>query len=158
MFLSSFPWSSLTGQLLRVLTRQREGPGWDKSVAAQGQGPSRSGMSSPGSSSHILLPPRVAWDSCPLVLCVCPSGLIMGTCPTWAQGLPTFSFLSLSPGIRWNGHLASAKLPLASTTWKRGERALLSREIPQDHQALRTGDSSEFNRWDPQVPQHGAEG
>lgn len=68
VFLGSFPWSSSIGQLLRVLTRQGVGPRWAESAAAQGQRPSRSGVSCPGLSLHVLLPPRAARDSCPLVL------------------------------------------------------------------------------------------
>lgn len=130
VFLSSFPWSSSIGQLLRVLTRPGVGPRWDESVAAQGQRPSRSGVSCPGLSLHVLLPARAARDSCPLVLCFHPSGLIVGTHPTWAQALPTFSFLSPSPGTRWNGRLASAKLPLVFTTWKRGEAFFVAQGDP----------------------------
>lgn len=157
VFLSSFPWSPSIGQLLRVLPGQGGGPRWDESVAAQGQRPSRSGVSCPGLSLHVLLPPQAAWDSCPLVLCFHPSGLIVGTHPTWVQACPPslFSPLHLEPG-------GMAALHQPSYHWhsqhgNMEKRSLLPREIPQDPQALRTGDSSGFNRWDPQVPQHGAE-
>lgn len=95
---------------------------------------------------HISSLPPAARDSRTLILSFCPSGPIAGTHPLWA---PSF----LPP--------AAPPAPICHHVPQHGNmdrRALLLRELAQGHQAPKTRDSSSFNRWDPQVPQGGAEG
>lgn len=109
--------------------------------------PSTSGALLLAQPLHVSSLPRAARDSRTLVLGFRSSGLTRGTRPTWAR-----SFLSLS---------ASTSAPICRQLPEHGcmdTHALLPGELSQDHQALRTGDGSGFNRWDPQVSQCGAEG
>lgn len=70
-----------------------------------------------------------------------------GICPSWAQPSPTFSFLSLTWNqVEWPPCVSQVTTGFYNMeTWR---SVLLPGEVPQDQQALRTGDSSGFNRWD----------
>lgn len=117
------------------------------SLAIQGPRPSRSGGCTSGSAPAQLASSSAARDSCTLVLGFRASGLVVGICPSWAQPSPTFSFLSLTwTQVEWPPCVSQVATGFYNMeTWR---SVLLPGEVPQDQQALRTGDSSGFNRWD----------
>lgn len=117
------------------------------SLAVQGPRPSRSGGCASGSASAQLASSSAARDCCILVLVFRASGLVVGTCPSWALPLPTFSFLSLTWNqVEWPPCVSQVTTGFYNVEMWRS--VLLPGEVAQDGQAPRTADSSGFNRWD----------
>lgn len=131
----------------------RAGPGWAGALRLlKARLPSRSGLCSSGSA-------RGSWGLLRPCAGLLPSFRTpCGTCLP-GPGLLCLPFLSTST---WNQAGRPSWISPCTTCvhnvarW-RNKLCGLER-LPRDHQALRSGDSSQFNRWDPQVPQPGTEG